>query len=553
MGLVFITVLSYMLALSSATSAISSPVWPPPQSMQQNGPPRALSPDFRVKSVGRKSMRLSAAISRHIQLVKELQRQKLQQLQQQQQQHTHGRGDEQTELRVQPIDTLVIQLASTDETLHVGTVYNYTLRYNTSSSTAMVTAHGVYGAMYALETFSQLLLVNDTAARPSNGDGDDMLRLVASAVEIIDGPQYAWRGLMIDSGRRFFPVDLVKNLIDTMAANKLNVLHLHASDHCRFGVESKKYPQLTSSLTGVLGGFYTQTDVAEMIAYAKDRGVRVVPEFDIPGHSRGFLPLEGELKFCTDSATRSQLYNDPAGATYGVLHEVLQEMASLFEDKAFHIGCDETRATGPCTINSTAALETKLLTDIYAQFGKNPEGWDEVLLDAGAATSHTIIDAWRRGVGIAEVIASGHVAVNSDSSQFYFTSPAPGGPAGWSKCWYDIATGLNSTGSKLLLGGEMSMWTDTYCYIDQCGSSAGPPPVGHALFSPDMDKEFAASVGGMIWPRGYVAAGAFWSFSNSTDPSSPAFVKSIGDLNAKLIARGAHACPNGCSCDQLTA
>ncbi len=86
---------------------------------------------------------------------------------------------------------------------------------------------------------------------------------------------------MIDSGRRFFPVPLVENLLDTMAATKLNILHLHASDMCRFGVESKKFPSLTKSLTGIHAGFYTQDDVKLLQQYAKERGIRVVPEFDV--------------------------------------------------------------------------------------------------------------------------------------------------------------------------------------------------------------------------------------------------------------------------------
>merc|ERR1719456_1322149 len=112
---------------------------------------------------------------------------------------------------------------------------------------------------------------------------------------------------MIDTGRRFFPMESVRNLLDTMASTKLNVLHLHASDHCRFGVESKRFPNLTASLTGVRAGFYTQQDIKDMISYAGARGIRVVPEFDVPGHSRGFIPLESEgVKFCTSAATRSQ-------------------------------------------------------------------------------------------------------------------------------------------------------------------------------------------------------------------------------------------------------
>lgn len=91
-------------------------------------------------------------------------------------------------------------------------------------------------------------------------------------------PEYTWRGLMIDSGRRFFPVPLVKNLMDTMAANKMNVLHLHASDHCRFGVESKIYPKLHTALTGIHKGYYTQEDVKDMIAYGKKNGALRFPQ-----------------------------------------------------------------------------------------------------------------------------------------------------------------------------------------------------------------------------------------------------------------------------------
>jgi hexosaminidase len=101
---------------------------------------------------------------------------------------------------------------------------------------------------------------------------------------------------MIDTGRRFFPMPTVQNLLDTMAAVKLNVLHLHASDMCRWSVESKLYPNLTAALTGQMGGHYTQEDVKAMIKYAGDRGIRVVPEFDVPGHSRGMLPIEGEAR-----------------------------------------------------------------------------------------------------------------------------------------------------------------------------------------------------------------------------------------------------------------
>ena len=97
-------------------------------------------------------------------------------------------------------------------------------------------------------------------------------------------------------------------------------------------------------------------------------------------------------------------------------------------------------------------------------------------------------------------------------------------------------------------------WTDTYCFEKQCGAfGPGQVPVGHALFSPKRDSEFAKSLGGMIWPRGYVAAAAFWNFNSTTDPASDAFVSSIWKLNDYLVSKGGLVCPTNCSCDQISA
>jgi len=341
-----------------------------------------------------------------------------------------------------------------------------------------------------------------------------------------------------------------------MAANKLNVLHLHASDMCRFGVESKLYPNLTAALTGIKAGHYTQADIKQLIAYAANLGVRVVPEFDIPGHSKGFEPLsytKDGIQFCTDDSTRSQLFDDPAGNTYKIVHDLMQEMAGLFTDEVFNIGSDETGTKGRCQGNNTEGIERKVLLAIQNEFKKTPEGWEEVFFDAGAATMQTIVNAWSRHKP-EEITSTGRRAVESAESHFYFTGAAPGGPEGWSKCWYDIGTGVPASQKKLLLGGEMSMWTDSYCYVEQCGSHSNDrTPTGAKLFGPDADAAFHKSIGGMIWPRGYVGAGAFWNFAATTDPSAPAFVASIWKLNTQLAARGASVCPTECSCDQVSA
>jgi hypothetical protein len=107
---------------------------------------------------------------------------------------------------------------------------------------------------------------------------------------------------------------------------------------------------------------------------------------------------------------------------------------------------------------------------------------------------------------------------------------------------YDIATKVPAAQLPLVLGGEMSMWTDSYCYIDQCGSSTGRVPAGHALFDPAQDAAFGKSIGGMIWPRGFVGAAAFWNYNNATNPADPAFVASIYKLNDEVKARGGFVC-----------
>lgn len=215
-------------------------------------------------------------------------------------------------------------------------------------------------------------------------------------------------------------------------------------------MESKLYPNLTAALTGIRGGFYTQDDVREMIAFGKSNGIRVVPEFDLPGHSRGYLPIEGQVEFCTDLPDRSQLYGDPANKTYNVLRQLMGEMAALFEDEVFNIGCDETSARGPCTVQSTFSLERAILNDIQNSFKKTPEGWEEVLFDASAATPETIVNAWSRHTA-SEITTTGRRAVESAASHFYFTEPAPGGPAGWARCWYAINT--NVSASQVWMGG----------------------------------------------------------------------------------------------------
>ncbi len=135
-------------------------------------------------------------------------------------------------------------------------------------------------SMRGLQTFLQLV--------QTTGDG-----FAVPAISIDDSPRFPWRGLMIDVGRHFIPLDVLKRNLDGMAAVKLNVFHWHLSENQGFRVESKKFPKLAEM--GSDGLFYTQAEVRDLIAYARERGIRVVPEFDIPGHSTAWFVGYPEL------------------------------------------------------------------------------------------------------------------------------------------------------------------------------------------------------------------------------------------------------------------
>ena len=166
----------------------------------------------------------------------------------------------------------------------------------------------------------------------------------APAVTIKDQPRFPWRGLLIDVSRHFIPIDVLKRNLDGMAAVKMNVLHWHLSDDQGFRVESKEFPKLTGM--GSDGMFYTQDEIRDLIAYAHDRGIRVMPEFDIPGHSRSWF-LDIPSSPAAPAPTRSKAAasirswiprrNRPTSSW----KSSSREMAKLFPDAYFHIGGDE--------------------------------------------------------------------------------------------------------------------------------------------------------------------------------------------------------------------
>ena len=239
------------------------------------------------------------------------------------------------------VDTIKITVTSDSLDLLFSTDSSYSIHYDSAQNETVIAidAGTIYGAMYALETISQMRV--DPAA----------LSNASPAFSIADKPKYNHRAFMADTGRRFIPLSTIKTNIDAMAANKMNVLHLHFADWCRFAIESKLFPELTSGLVGDQGGFYTQDDIKNMITYANDRGIVVMPEVDMPSHSGWAFPLNatGKMEYCPDTGVGPGFMNDADQVSLNTLKAVTLEMAELFNTDLFHIGADETAGNDKVT------------------------------------------------------------------------------------------------------------------------------------------------------------------------------------------------------------
>ena len=366
-----------------------------------------------------------------------------------------------------PLHVIMSILDRSDALPRIETDYSYNITI-TRDGGATISANTNFGAQYAMETFLQLQL----STNPLSFAADE------ESLIIQDEPQFPWRGLMLDVGRRFSTVSLVENLLDTMAAAKMNVLHFHASDYCRWSVESKVYPDLQKNLAAGLPdeGYYSQEDIKHIVSYAADRGVRIVPEFDLPGHSFAMEVLaKGDgLQFCNSTKTYT-IYNDEEGKSLKVLKELVKEMSDLFPDEVFHLGMDEVEYPAPCTAESTIALESELIDYVMNELGKTPMGWDPIS-SAWNVTSDLVVNSYLSSANSKTFAESGWTVVDSSNYNWYFTHPAGwdwtddckpagcAGPKGWDHCWLEPGGGAVGDAKDRVLGGEISVWTDDYAY-----------------------------------------------------------------------------------------
>ena len=358
---------------------------------------------------------------------------------------------------------LLIETKSTGNPIpRLGDDESYNLEI--SDKQAKITAQNTVGAMRGLETFLQLLA----------GDKDGFY---FPAVSINDKPRFEWRGLMIDSARHFQPMEVLKRNLDAMAAVKLNVLHWHLTDNQGFRIESVKMPELTAMGSDKM--FYTQTQAREIIQYAADRGIRVVPEFDMPGHATALLVSHPEV----GSGAPGETYKierlpgifdptlDPTNEkTYKLLEVFFAEMSALFPDNYLHIGGDENEGKQWAAnakiqafmhekgIKDKHGLQTYFNQRILKFLEKDDKimmGWDEILQPD--LPKDVVIQSWRGQKALAEAARQGYRGILSNgyyidlmfpAAQHYVVDPLP------------ADTTLTPEEQKRILGGEATMWSE---------------------------------------------------------------------------------------------
>ncbi|XP_031568671.1 beta-hexosaminidase 1-like [Actinia tenebrosa] len=488
-------------------------VWPLPKQISLSGAPYPVSRALSIKTSSKSNV-LEHGITRYLKYI-------TYHLLSNNEQDFKAKSDGELEL-------VVVNVTNDNETLGMQTSYKYSLSFN-SSNMIQIDANSPFGALYGLETLSQLI---------------EYGALVSRNIDIKDEPSFIHRGLMLDTGRRLFPIELLYNILDAMSFVKLNVFHFHLSDLCRFSVESKMYPDLRNNEQEI----YSQDDVKNLVAYARDRGIRVVPEVEAAGHANGLMGLYNKtkgVKFCNSSGFL-ELFNDPQGVTLTTMRGILSEMMSLFPDELFHLGLDETFNDQNCTSDNVRSLETALLE--YVALNKTTVAWEEAFSITASALNSTIVQAWK-SESVKTIIDKKHRAINSLSSHFYLNYAQSVTPE---TLWTDISSGLSPQEVELLLGGEMAMWTDYYCYISECCYRHNTKPQAWWMYDPTHDAQFTQSVSGLIWPRAVVGAGSFWNYDPDLKPETADFVLRYDAMNRRLQERGILTCPVGCKCDYLT-
>ncbi|GLT38263.1 hypothetical protein SLA2020_125220 [Shorea laevis] len=532
--------------ISSLQSAVN--VWPKPRTLLWPKPlATLLSPSFNITSPSHRH--LSPAVNRYLRLVLT--------------EHHRPLVNPWVNLTSPALETLSISVADLSALLHHGVNESYTLSIPTGSATAYLKVETVWGAMRGLETFSQLVW-----AEPSR---------VAVGLYVWDSPLFPHRGVMLDTSRNFYGVKDILRTIEAMSANKLNVFHWHITDSQSFPLVVPSEPDLAAKGSYGADMQYSPADVAGIIQFGLERGVRILPEIDSPGHTGSWAEAYPEIVACANmfwwpagAKWSDRLASEPGTGhlnplnpkTYQVLKNVIRDVVNLFPEPFYHSGSDEIIPgcwkTDPSiqsflsdggTLSNLLEMFVNSTLPYIVSFNRTVVYWEDVLLDDNIRVDssflpreNTILQSWNNGVSNTKrIVEAGYRAIVSSSEYYYLDcghgefvgndseydqggkSVDGGSWCGPFKTWetiynYDITYGLSKAEAELVLGGEVALW-----------SEQADPVV--------LDSR--------IWPRASALAETLWS-GNRDETGKKRYAEATDRLNEwrhRMVSRGIGAEP----------
>ncbi|CAB9521936.1 hexosaminidase subunit [Seminavis robusta] len=407
----------------------------------------------------------------------------------------------------------------------------------------LVQSRTVFGMVRALESLAQLVAFGwmDTSSSSStdpvgsSSDGKAVFVIRNTPLFVADKPTFSYRGLMIDTARHYLPLDLILSNLDVMSMNKLNVLHWHMTDDQSWPFQSTTYPEISEKgAYDPKHNVYSHDDVQQVLDAALLHGIRVIPEFDLPGHSAAVGRSHPELmSSCGDDKKYS--FSAPLDPTkpqvYQFVENIYKEVAALFPDPFMHVGGDEVRLDcwkasksiqrwakvhGHMTEKELLNYFESILTDIVASNGKTPIAWQELLNEGVDLPPGTIIDVWK---GFDK-----DTIINATKRNY---------PVIISGCWY--------------LDHLQDKWKDYYkCDpLDFNGTKAQKDLVmgGHAsMWGERVDPtDFTARV----WPRASAVAERLWSGNDPRKSLQQTVEQRLTNFRCFMVQRGVSAAPIG--------
>jgi hexosaminidase len=363
-----------------------------------------------------------------------------------------------------------------------------------------ISANSPAGAFYAVQTIFQLL--------PEGFGKDKTENFALAAGTIKDFPEYGMRGSMLDVSRHFFGVEDVKRYIDYLAFYKMNTLHLHLSDDQGWRIEIKSWPKLTehggsTQVGGGKGGFYTQEQYKDLVKYAQERFITIIPEIDMPGHTNAALASYAELN-CNNTAP--ELYTKTEvgfstlcvrkDITYKFIDDVVRELAAITPGPYIHLGGDESHVTKKADF----IYFINRIQPIPKKYGKKMIGWEEIA--QAKLDSNTIVQYWSNAEHAKEAVKQGAKIIMSPASKLYLdmkydTTTKLG--LKWAGL-IEVDSAYNWTVSKRvegipresILGVEAPLWTETLTTMDEIEYMVFPrlPGVAEIGWSPESGRSW---------------------------------------------------------------